>query len=175
MKNILQNAMESSGIYKWADENTKRHAENIAARGLYGGVQQAQMGMYEDKAASAKLEQQKAAYDAMLKNLGNNSFGGTKDLNGTIPINTIPINTPNYDQKSQQTLSKNSLNSLGIIEDKEGNFKDKKVTVNIDNPSNISYNMSTSVGVINANSSHTPVTVKLYNDNRLMTRTQFVS
>lgn len=49
MRNILQSAMDSSGIYNWADDATKRTAENMAARGLYGGIGQAKMGEYENK------------------------------------------------------------------------------------------------------------------------------
>lgn len=50
MKGILQNAMQASGIYNWADDETKRVAEQLAARGLYGGIGQATMGTYEDYA-----------------------------------------------------------------------------------------------------------------------------
>lgn len=56
MKNILQSAMNSSGIYNWADENTKRAAENIAARGLYGGIGESQMGTYDDRDKIKQLE-----------------------------------------------------------------------------------------------------------------------
>lgn len=55
-KNILQSAMQSSGIYSWADEATKRQAERSAARGLYGGIGESSMGTYEDKAALKELD-----------------------------------------------------------------------------------------------------------------------
>ena len=90
MKGILQNAMQASGIYNWADEQTKRTAEQLAARGLYGGIGQATMGTYEDyankKAADyyydelkAKNQQQRALELLKAKNEQdfNNSLGGT--------------------------------------------------------------------------------------------------
>lgn len=55
-KNILSSAMQSSGIYNWADEATKRQAEINAARGLYGGIGESSMGTYEDKKALKALD-----------------------------------------------------------------------------------------------------------------------
>ena len=55
-KNILQSAMQSSGIYNWADDATRRQAEMNAARGLYGGIGESSIGIYEDKAASKALD-----------------------------------------------------------------------------------------------------------------------
>lgn len=96
MKDILQSAMQSSGIYNWADENTRRTAENIAARGLYGGIGQAKMGTYEDKEAAKQLEynyavklaqkqseiKQEEAINA-LRNSGLNNSGG---IGETVPL-----------------------------------------------------------------------------------------
>jgi len=88
--------MQSSGIYNWADENTRRTAENIAARGLYGGIGQAKMGTYEDKEAAKQLEynyavklaqkqseiKQEEAINA-LRNSGLNNSGG---IGETVPL-----------------------------------------------------------------------------------------
>lgn len=56
LRGILMQAMDASGINTWADESTKRAAENLAARGLYGGIGQSEMGHYEDKAATKQLD-----------------------------------------------------------------------------------------------------------------------
>lgn len=56
LRGILTQAMDASGINTWADEGTKRAAENLAARGLYGGIGQSEIGHYEDKAASKALD-----------------------------------------------------------------------------------------------------------------------
>lgn len=55
-KNILQSAMQSSGIYNWADDVTRRQAEMNAARGLYGGIGESSIGTYEDKANIKALD-----------------------------------------------------------------------------------------------------------------------
>ena len=96
MKGILQSAMQSSGIYNWADEGTKRKAEIIASRGLYGGIGQSEVGTYKDELAAKQLEydyavklaekQSELKQQEALNALRNFGLGTTGGIGETLPL-----------------------------------------------------------------------------------------
>lgn len=81
------NKIEGSG---WGDVNTIKQAYNYAREGLYGAIGEAKSQIVKDEYGMAIA---KANYEHRLAQQQQNQ--GLSPLDGTIPINTLRLDTPN--------------------------------------------------------------------------------
>lgn len=117
LRTIVDSTVNSTSIPSWGDASTLARARQYAAQGLWSAVGQTTIKTYDDYGAKLQAEIEKAKAIAAAKE-GNNPYGGALgDGQGTIPINTDHLLSPNMEGAQGRKNTLNALHTLGYSDD----------------------------------------------------------